>query len=74
MRTREAMHFRVTPHSSEPGVEVVEVWIEDEFVATITPGDAANGAIRVTSKYLYGAKVIESGLPPVAEVEFVGVP
>lgn len=76
MRTRQAMRFQVVPHTSEPGVQVVEVWIEDEFVATITPGDAPNGAIRVTSKYLAGPVAILDDLAPVTvvEAEFVGVP
>lgn len=45
------IHFKIAPHTSRPGVEVVEVFVGETFLGVITPDDAGRG-IRIISKYL----------------------
>jgi hypothetical protein len=51
------MEFRIKPHSLRPGAQMVEVWLDDKFVASIYPGSGENirheprPAIKVVSKH-----------------------
>jgi hypothetical protein len=62
---KRATTFTVQPHSIVPDAQVVEVWRDSEFLATITAND--DGGLRVTSRWLTGAKHRATG---VAEVSF----
>ncbi len=41
--------LRLKPHSVQPGVNVIELWHDGKFLATITPADGAG--VRVVSKH-----------------------
>jgi hypothetical protein len=43
--------FRIVPHSSRPGVNIVEVWMDGKFVATMSP---AGNKLRLYSRCLVG--------------------
>jgi len=48
------MEFRVVPHHFLPGVSVIEVWEDGQFLATLTPGKG--GELRVISKHGLGCE------------------
>lgn len=59
--------FKVKPHLTRGGVEIVEVWIDGKFTATITPSDIQG--VRIISKHI--AEVSQT--PQVVSVEFKGM-
>jgi hypothetical protein len=62
--------FRLSRHSVRRDVEIVEVWDGDRFLATITPGDAGDGTIRLVSKHVGGLAVDEDAHPTIIVVGF----
>ncbi len=59
--------FRVKPHGTLPGQQMIEFWRDGQFVAGIYPHQ---DGIRVVSKYMTGVSE-EAGLPPAAII-FLG--
>ena len=55
--------FRIKVHSVRPGVQVVEIWDDEVFIGTITPGNSAAAQlnVRVISKYVDRATIIAGG-------------
>lgn len=44
------MTFKLGEHSIRPGVQVIEVYEGDRFIATIVPGDLV-GELRIITKH-----------------------
>lgn len=52
------MTFRLTRHTVRQ-CDIVEVWVDDKFIATITPNDTHDG-VRVISKHMAAAFSVET--------------
>ncbi len=63
-----AEEFKVKPHKSSLGKEMIEYWRDGKFVAGIYPHQ---DGIRVVSKYMVGTKP-EGGFPAAVVVELAG--
>ena len=67
---RMLMTFRKS-HSPLRGVDIIEVWWGDRFIATITPGPDSIVSFTVISKYLdLGRVVLDPAEPPGLAVIF----
>lgn len=68
------MRFRLAPHPIRPGVQIVEVFDDDdEFLATICPADTREGReLRVISKHVVRAQIEKARLndPGTARIFF----
>jgi len=58
--------FKVYPHSERPGEEMVEVWVGDQFVGALYPGERSD-ELRFVSKHLVSATIDERA-PPTVEI------
>ncbi|GAH85636.1 unnamed protein product [marine sediment metagenome] len=54
------MEFRVKPHETMPGNQMVELWRDGVFMAGVYPHE---DGIRIVSKYMDGVEH-EPGYPP----------
>jgi len=54
--------FRIAPHGERPGEQMVEVWIGDQFVGALYPGDR-DDEVKFVSKHLMSA-VLDRAFPP----------
>lgn len=61
------MRFQIKPHGERSGVEMVEVWIGDQFVGALYPGDR-DDEIRFVSKHLMTAVLFDNSFPPVVQI------
>ena len=62
-----AFRFKIVPHSTRAGVEIVEVWHGDVFVGALYPGDDAHYEVRFVSKFL-DVCFHERGHPPAIRI------
>lgn len=60
------MRFVIKPHSVRSGVEMVEVFVGDQFVGAFYPGDR-DDEVRFVSKHLLSATLNET-FPPMVQV------
>jgi hypothetical protein len=63
--------LRVVPHSELPGQNVIEVWHDGEFIATVT--GATGPGVRVISKYINKVAPPEVTVANVPGAGFVSV-
>ena len=54
--------FVVKPHGTRPGEQMVEVWVGDQFVGGLYPGERED-EIKFVSKHLASA-VLDEAFPP----------
>ena len=58
-------------HAPLRGVDIIEVWSGDRFIATITPGPDSIASVTIISKYLdLGKLVADPKEPPAIAVLF----
>jgi hypothetical protein len=59
--------LRTSPHSSNPGAFVFEIWHEGEFIGQVTGGDGPG--IRISSKHTIITYPVVHGLPNHVTIE-----
>jgi hypothetical protein len=43
--------FKLAPHTSRAGVEIIEIWMDGHFVGTLTPNDTQDG-VKLISRHM----------------------
>jgi hypothetical protein len=67
------MTFRLAPHTLRPGVEIVEIWEDGEFIAQLVPSADVHGELRLISKHHLLIETVDPrpGSPGVLQVRIV---
>ncbi len=64
--------FRIVDHSTRPGVSLVEVWENGDFIATIVPSDELN-IFNIISKYPLNASALRTDVIGVSLLHHIEV-